>query len=364
MVQVCLQLTTGRTLVLAVGRSLVAGDLVDATGPVLGDVAGHPTQPGVFGLRNQTGRPWSASVVGGPQQPVPPGRSVTLADGTVVDFGGVQAAIGGDTSTGWALAAGRHRIPLVPGTSILSAHLLGVAGPSATVAEVVANPLDPDVIGLRNMTGAAWDAVLPDGRPAVIDPGKSVRLAPGTRVRLHAANVRVELAPAMASVPATRPTVTAPGTPPWFEPGLVPASSAGPSAAATATDRDPGRDLRRLVLPAMVVLIYALLARSVTAVAVTAGLAAVLRSSGDRIDRILQPVWSQRDRIPRRVRTVLAWVLPVVLAFYVTGSATLSGRLDGLPLVGPDASVFAVVTAIGGLLSYVLIREPASVPRP
>ena len=51
------------------------------------------------------------------------------------------------------------------------------------VGQVVRNPSDPNVWGLRNMSGQRWSSALPDGRVVDVDPGRSVTLAPGVRVQ-------------------------------------------------------------------------------------------------------------------------------------------------------------------------------------
>jgi DNA-binding helix-hairpin-helix protein with protein kinase domain len=57
------------------------------------EVARHPSMPDVTGLKNLSGRPWSVRTGGGSSFVVEPGRSVTLAAGTEIDFGGVHGVI-------------------------------------------------------------------------------------------------------------------------------------------------------------------------------------------------------------------------------------------------------------------------------
>jgi hypothetical protein len=47
----------------------------------------HPTDPGVWGLRNDGGRGWSATRPGGGELMVEPGRTVPLQPGTEIRFG-------------------------------------------------------------------------------------------------------------------------------------------------------------------------------------------------------------------------------------------------------------------------------------
>jgi len=46
-----------------------------------------PTDPSVLGLRNLSTSPWTATLVNGEQREVPPGRSIRLDRGLVIDFG-------------------------------------------------------------------------------------------------------------------------------------------------------------------------------------------------------------------------------------------------------------------------------------
>lgn len=57
------------------------------------EVARHPTQPGVWGLKNLTPRPWLAKMRSGETKEVAPGRSISLGDGTEIDFGTARGII-------------------------------------------------------------------------------------------------------------------------------------------------------------------------------------------------------------------------------------------------------------------------------
>ncbi len=62
-------------------------------GDVVAEVAEHPQRPGVWGLRNRSGRAWTATTSDGAAKPVGPGRSVALAVGTHVSFGTSEGEI-------------------------------------------------------------------------------------------------------------------------------------------------------------------------------------------------------------------------------------------------------------------------------
>jgi DNA-binding helix-hairpin-helix protein with protein kinase domain len=56
-------------------------------------VARHPTNADVWGLRNLSSTTWTATTPSGDLVSVLPGRSITLADGTTVDFGTARGVI-------------------------------------------------------------------------------------------------------------------------------------------------------------------------------------------------------------------------------------------------------------------------------
>jgi serine/threonine protein kinase len=59
---------------------------LDATAP-LAEVARHPTNPGVLGLKNTSGTRWVATTADGTVKDVEPGKSIVLAGGTKIAFG-------------------------------------------------------------------------------------------------------------------------------------------------------------------------------------------------------------------------------------------------------------------------------------
>ena len=59
----------------------------------LGAVVKHPTDPNVWGLQNRSGRNWVSTPRGGSPKDVESGRSVTLAEGTKINFGDVVGEI-------------------------------------------------------------------------------------------------------------------------------------------------------------------------------------------------------------------------------------------------------------------------------
>jgi hypothetical protein len=60
--------------------------LYDFSAPVAA-LTGHPSSPGLWGLKNLSPQKWVVSPPGGAVKDVEPGHSVTLAVGTRIQFG-------------------------------------------------------------------------------------------------------------------------------------------------------------------------------------------------------------------------------------------------------------------------------------
>src|SRR5579875_286414 len=87
-------------------------------------------------------------------------------------------------------------IPLPPGAR-LTAALLPMLTPSAMngpVAQVVANPNDPTLLGLQNMTAQPWPVRMADGSERQVLPGQTLRLAEGVMLQWGAVIVLVRSA--------------------------------------------------------------------------------------------------------------------------------------------------------------------------
>lgn len=74
-------------------------------------------------------------------------------------------------------------------------HHLGVAQWDFTtpLAEVTQHPQDPSIWGLKNLSAAKWSAVSASGDLQEIAPGRSVRLAVGTRIQFGAAEGEIRV---------------------------------------------------------------------------------------------------------------------------------------------------------------------------
>ena len=92
-----LELADGRQFALASGSRLSPKE-IRGLEPAGGDnsvaeISSHPSQPGVFGLKNLSQRAWHATLVSGRQVQIDPGRSIRLDAGVRIDFGAAEGTI-------------------------------------------------------------------------------------------------------------------------------------------------------------------------------------------------------------------------------------------------------------------------------
>jgi len=95
--QAVLELANGEQFVLASGARLSPKDVsglepAGGDGPVA-EVSSHPSEPGVFGLKNLSQRTWRAALVSGRHVQIDPGRSIRLDAGVRIDFGRTEGTI-------------------------------------------------------------------------------------------------------------------------------------------------------------------------------------------------------------------------------------------------------------------------------
>lgn len=115
-----------------------------------------------------------------------------------------------------------------------------------------------------------------------------------------------------------------------------------------------------LKLLTIVLFIYLLLTQDPGVLVASLVIAAGMRFLADRLDAPLAPFWPIRDVLPRKLRLVLACVVPLAIGYQIAVSPSLIRLLDWLPYIGPDASVFFFMTAITAFVAYVLVRERAA----
>lgn len=84
------------------------------------------------------------------------------------------------------LSVNTQQLPLSNGRQFSDAELPGLAPANAggPVAVVSANPNNPSVLGLKNLSTTSWQAVLPSGSVKQIDPDRTVKLQARTKIIL------------------------------------------------------------------------------------------------------------------------------------------------------------------------------------
>ena len=92
-----------------------------------------------------------------------------------------SAAPGGN---GNRLRVGAKSLVIVPGLRLLEHQVPGLMAqsPGGPVAEVTRNPSDPAVLGLTNLSSSAWQVVSGNGARRQIEPGQTIKLAPGAKI--------------------------------------------------------------------------------------------------------------------------------------------------------------------------------------
>ncbi len=138
---------------------LVASQIIDrmSAGLSKSQVAPQPVQHG--GAAPQTGRPATAPV---------PAHSITYDDRSDV----------------MVFEIGTARVPVSLGARLYERQAPGTRASrgDGVVAEVNANPNDPGVLGIKNLSEQMWQVTTVDGERRDLVPGRSVRLMRGMRI--------------------------------------------------------------------------------------------------------------------------------------------------------------------------------------
>lgn len=137
-------------------------------------------------------------VVRGQIATVQPGHSQTIGNlaVTVMAAGAattapIQPATGSTAGFTLRLSTGKT-VTLTDGVKLSSSDIPGLqASNGATVAQVGRNPNDPSVLGLRNMSRNAWTATLSNRDRVQVDPGKNVRITPGTKISFGSVSAEI-----------------------------------------------------------------------------------------------------------------------------------------------------------------------------
>ena len=99
--------------------------------------------------------------------------------------------------TGFRLRVGGQRIPLGQGDKLTAVQLPGISSQAADgiVAEVVPNPQQPEVFGLKNTSTTPWTAFVQNEQAKAVPPGRSIKLAANTRIEMGPLTTMIELIP-------------------------------------------------------------------------------------------------------------------------------------------------------------------------
>src|SRR5207248_1660535 len=103
----------------------------------------------------------------------------------VLSMGAVSASAVGDQGYRWILSLRDGReLTLVEGVRLSATDIRGLepGERSGWVAEVLRNPENPAVIGLKNLSRQRWRATFGSRRQVEIDPGRSLRLETGAYI--------------------------------------------------------------------------------------------------------------------------------------------------------------------------------------
>jgi serine/threonine protein kinase len=77
------------------------------------------------------------------------------------------------------------------GTCVYRHHVMLDYDFATVVGQVIAHPDRPDRWGLRNESDQTWEVVMPSDERVTADPGRSVGLLPGTRIRIGPATAMI-----------------------------------------------------------------------------------------------------------------------------------------------------------------------------
>jgi RsiW-degrading membrane proteinase PrsW (M82 family) len=83
----------------------------------------------------------------------------------------------------FSLSIQQRLIPLELGTQLQVTEIPGLGAQArGVVAETNSHPQDPNILGLKNCSHQVWTVTLTTGEQTKIDPGRSLRLAAGTKI--------------------------------------------------------------------------------------------------------------------------------------------------------------------------------------
>lgn len=163
---------------------LVASQVIDRFSPAYQPVAASPAMPRPAAPPMPAPSPVPAAST---QPAMPGGAMATQAHAAPASI------TWDDDSNLRLLEVGSARIPATVGARLFERQLPGMqsARGDSVVAEVNANPADPSVLGVKNLSDAPWEVTMRDGSQRTLQPGRSILLAEGMLLRLGSHDVRV-----------------------------------------------------------------------------------------------------------------------------------------------------------------------------
>jgi hypothetical protein len=91
---------------------------------------------------------------------------------------------------------GTHHVLLTDGATIAQSVITPGSrddADPAPVGQVVRNPADPAIWGIRNLSRVVWHVIFPDGQSLDVPSQKSVPLNPGTRIDMGGVSAEIIL---------------------------------------------------------------------------------------------------------------------------------------------------------------------------
>jgi hypothetical protein len=108
-----LTLSPGFVVPLKVGQKVTTSDLFELKGQgLVAEVSRNPNDPAALGLKNLTNHTWTVVVPDGTQRSIAPGKSIKLAVGTTINFGGVEGEVHTALLQPFVQSGSRSRGPL------------------------------------------------------------------------------------------------------------------------------------------------------------------------------------------------------------------------------------------------------------
>ncbi|MEP7305863.1 MAG: hypothetical protein ABJA98_10120 [Acidobacteriota bacterium] len=201
-----IRLSSGRALKVRDGTTVAAEEFVElgshGTDKAFAEVTGHPTNPSILGLKNLCRNAWSAPAPEGGRRKIEPGKTVKLESGLRIDFGPLAGTVR-DGQSGFVLSTpAGSGILLKAGRRLTARDVMGMRSgrPGAPAAQVAGRPNDPALLGLKNLTDHAWSATVPGGVAHRVEPGKTIKLAPGTTIDFGFLRGEIQGAPAWGGI--------------------------------------------------------------------------------------------------------------------------------------------------------------------